>query len=309
MPLGVVFSLLAYGIYSCGDAIIKGFSGNLGVFEIGFFTAIFSVLPAMLSKPAGEHWRHTWQMQHPWLLQLRALSGVCGTMLVIYAFTSIPLAEVYSLAFLTPVFVVILSVLVLKEKVSLPRWIFLLTSFLGVLLVVRPGFRELHAGHLAAIGCAMFGSINTTVYRTIAPREKRVSLVGVTATYAIIVNGMLMIPHFTMPNFQQFVMLALVGACGGTGHLFFIAATRSAPASQVAPAQYSQIVWAMVLGAMFYQEFPDQLALVGLAVVVVAGILNVVSDEARGRMFQRLALLRAPAPIVPVLEAEAKPQV
>jgi drug/metabolite transporter (DMT)-like permease len=297
MPLGVLFSLIAYGIYSCGDAIIKSFSGHLSVFEIGFFTALASVIPAMLAKPAGEHWRHTWKMHHPWLLQLRALSGVCGTMLVIYAFTNIPLAEVYSLAFLTPVFVVILSVLVLKENVSWQRWLFLMTSFLGVLLVVRPGFRELHLGHFAAIGCAMFGSINTTVYRSIASKEKRVSLVGVTATYAIIVNGFLMLPHFTMPNIYQFGMLASIGLCGGTGHLFFIAATRSAPASQVAPAQYSQIIWAIGLGALFYKEFPDHIAIIGLVVVVLAGIMNVISDEMRGKLFRRLALLRGPVAI------------
>jgi drug/metabolite transporter (DMT)-like permease len=299
MPIGVLFSLIAYGIYSCGDAIIKSFSGSLGVFEIGFFTAIASVIPAMIAKPAGEHWRHTYRMAHPWLLQLRALSGVCGTMLVIYGFTTIPLAEVYSLAFLTPVFVVILSVLVLKEQVSWQRWFFLMTSFAGVLLVVRPGFRELHLGHLAAVGCALFGSVNTTIYRTIASKEKRVSLVGVTATYAIIVNGLLMLPHFTMPNLHQLVMLAMVGLCGGTGHLFFIAATRNSPASQVAPAQYSQILWAIVLGAVFYKEFPDAIAITGLVVVVLAGVMNVISDDVRARFFRRLAMLPAPRPIPP----------
>jgi drug/metabolite transporter (DMT)-like permease len=305
MPLGVLFSLIAYGIYSCGDAIIKSFAGGLSVFEIGFFTAIASVVPAMLTKPKGEHWRHTWKMAHPWLLHARGLTGVCGTMLVIYAFTHIPLAEVYSLSFLAPVFVVILSVLILKESVSWQRWMFLLLSFAGVLLVVRPGFRELHLGHFAAIGCAMFGSFNTIIYRTISGREKRVSLVGVTATYAVLVNAVLMIPDFTMPSFYQLAMLSLIGLCGGTGHLFFIAATRSAPASQVAPAQYSQILWAIVLGAVFYHEFPDTIAIAGLVVVVFAGVMNVISDDKRRALFQRIALLRPASNPLPI-EAEAK---
>jgi drug/metabolite transporter (DMT)-like permease len=111
-----------------------------------------------------------------------------------------------------------------------------------------------------------------------------------------------MLPHFTMPNIYQFGMLASIGLCGGTGHLFFIAATRSAPASQVAPAQYSQIIWAIGLGALFYKEFPDHIAIIGLVVVVLAGIMNVISDEMRGKLFRRLALLRGPVAI----KAEAK---
>lgn len=301
MPLGVIFSLVAYGIYSCGDAIIKSFSGTMSVFEIGFFSACFSVIPAMLTKPKGEHWRQMHKMTHPWLLQLRALCGLGASLLVMYGFTTIPFAEVYSLAFLTPVFVGALSVLLLRESISWQRWLFLLLSFAGVLLVVRPGFRELHPGHFAALGCACFGAMNTIIYRRIAGVEKRVSLVGVVAGYAIIANGLLMIPSFVMPTPAQLGLLALIGLAGGTGHLFFIAATRSAPASQVAPGQYSQILWAIGLGALFYHEYPDAIALVGLVVVVGAGILNVVSDQVRAKIFQRLALLpKRPARTMPL---------
>lgn len=294
MPSGVIFSLFAYALYSFCDAIIKGFGSSLSVFEIAFFTTLFSLIPAIFTKPKGEHWRSFWRMKHPWLVQLRALTGVLGNISVIYAFTNIPLAEVYSLAFLAPVFIVILSVLVLKETVRGPRWIFLAASFLGVLLVVRPGFRELQMGHLMAISAALFGSVTTLVLRSVATEEKRVSLIGVASAYILVVNGILMIPGFQMPTMEEFGLLIVIGGMGGTGHILFIAATRRAEASLIAPAQYSQIVWAILLGAMFYREYPDTVAYVGLAVVAAAGVLNVLYGHTRIRVISRFGIGRVP---------------
>lgn len=294
MPSGVIFALFSYALYSFCDAIIKGFGTSLSVFEIAFFTTLFSLLPAIFTKPRGEHWRSFWRMQHPWLVQLRALTGVLGNLSIIYAFTHIPLAEVYSLAFLAPVFIVILSVLILKETVRGPRWVFLAASFIGVLLVVRPGFRELELGHLLAICAALFGSITTLVLRSVANEEKRVTLIGVASAYILLVNGILMIPGFQMPTPEEFGLLIVIGGMGGTGHILFIAATRRAEASQIAPGQYSQILWAIILGAVFYQEYPDAIGYIGLAVVGTAGVLNVLYGHARIRVISRFGIGRVP---------------
>jgi drug/metabolite transporter (DMT)-like permease len=292
MPVGVLLAFAAYAIYSCGDAIIKGFGGHLTVFEIGFFTACFSLLPAMVTKGRDESWRRTFQLNRPWLVHLRSACGVGSSILVIYGFTTIPLAEVYSIAFLAPVFITIISVLVLKEQVSAQRWLLLFATFAGVLIVVRPGFRELHLGHLAVLVAAVFSSINTTILRRVSPHEKRLNLFGVLTTYTIGVNAVLMLPDFHLPTLEQLVFVFVAGCTGGIGQLLFIAATKRIPASQMAPVQYSQIIWAMIFGAAFYSEVPDLVALLGMAVVVGAGVLNVVPDEARWRAIRRFAVLR-----------------
>jgi drug/metabolite transporter (DMT)-like permease len=223
-------------------------------------------------------------------VQLRSVTGVIGNLCIIYAFTHIPLAEAYSIAFLAPIFVVALSVYFLAEKVSWHRWFFLAMTFAGVLLVVRPGFRELQPGHLAAIVAALMGGISTTTLRKVAPVEKRVSLLGWPLGYIVLVNGILMLPTFHWPTWEEFALLLAIGALGGTGNILFIAATRRAPVSQIAPAQYSQIAWAVVFGAIFFHEFPDTVAYCGLVVVAFGGILNVMSDETRIRIFSRLSV-------------------
>jgi drug/metabolite transporter (DMT)-like permease len=298
MPVGVAFSLAAYLLYSCCDAIIKGFGVSLSVFEIAFWTALFSFLPAIFTKPKGEHWRQLYEMRHPWLVNLRALTGLAGNMAVIFAFVHIPLAEVYSITFLAPIFIVFLSAHLLKEEVTWQRWLFLAASFCGVLLVVRPGFRELNIGHLAALAAAFLGAITTTVLRKVAPVEKRVSLIGLPLGYIVLVNGVLMIPTFHMPTLEQFALMLLIGGLGGTGNLLFIAATRRANASVIAPGQYSQIAWAILFGAVFFNEYPDLMAYVGLIIVAAGGILNVISDETRIRIFSRLSAGAGPATVI-----------
>src|SRR5690606_36114276 len=171
-----------------------------------------------------------WRMQHPWLVSLRSISGLAGNICVIFAFVSIPLAEVYSIAFLAPIFIVMLSVVFLRESVGPQRWLFLAMSFVGVLLVVRPGFRDLELGHLAAVCAAITSAVSTTIMRRVAPEEKRVSLIALPLGYVLVVNLVLMLPTFQWPTVPQFALLLTIGALGGTGNVLFIAATRQARA-------------------------------------------------------------------------------
>lgn len=288
MPLGVLLSLIAYALYSCCDAIIKGFgAGDMTVHEIAFFSSLFSLVPAIFTKPKGERWRSMFKLKHPWLVHMRGITGLLGNLCIIYAFVTIPLAEAYSLAFLAPIFVVLMSIVFLHERVSARRIVLLTASFVGVLLVVRPGFRELELGHLGALAAAFFGAITTAVLRHVAPVEQRISLITIALGYIMVVNGIWMIPTFEMPTLQEFLLLLVIGAMGGTGNIVFIAATRRAQASQIAPAQYSQIFWAIALGAIFFNEMPDAIGYAGLAIVVATGILNVISEDTKIRIFSR----------------------
>jgi drug/metabolite transporter (DMT)-like permease len=291
MPPGVLFAFSAYALYSCCDAIIKGLGAGLSVYELAFFTTLFSLVPVFLTTPKGENWLYFWKLKNPRLVHLRGLSGVIGNASVIYAFVTIPLAEAYSIAFLAPIFIVLISVTILKETVSLQRWLILGASFVGVLIVVRPGFRDIHPGHVAALVAALAGAVTTTVLRRVAKEETRVSLIGMASLYILVVNGVLMVVTQSVhwPTWTELGWLMVIGACGGTGNMLFIAATRAVQASRIAPLQYSQIFWAILFGALFYYEYPDAVGVVGLFVIVVAGILNVVSGDARLRIFSRNA--------------------
>lgn len=138
--LGVVVALGAYAVYAIADALVKGLGADLSAFEIGFFTTLFSVIPALFSKPATERWRDTFRLRRPALMLVIATTRMASSLLITYSFVAVPLAEAYCLVFLIPILTIILSVLVLHERVGIDRWALVITSFLGVLLVVRPGF-------------------------------------------------------------------------------------------------------------------------------------------------------------------------
>ncbi len=296
VSLGVLSALLAYAVYSVADAIIKGLGPELSVFEIGFFTTVFSIIPALLGKPKEEHWRDTLKLRRPWLMVLIALCRTASSMLITYSFVTIPLAEAYCLVFLIPVFTIILSVFFLGEKVSLDRWALAIVSFLGVLLVVRPGFRELELGHLTAFGCAISASISVVAMRLISGEERKISLFALPSLFILVGNAIgIFVVGLTWPSWMLLGGLLVCGILGGIGYLLQIAAVSLSPASRVAPMQYSQIVWALIFGAVFFAEVPDALGLAGLGVVVAAGLANVFSDGARARLSGRWGEYRARA--------------
>ncbi|MDC9824444.1 DMT family transporter [Devosia sp. ZB163] len=292
--LGVLTALTAYAVYSIADAMVKGLGGELSVFEIGFFTTLFSVIPALFSKPADERWRDTFKLRRPWLMGLIAVCRTASAMLITYSFVTIPLAEAYSLVFLIPVMTIVLSVVVLRERVGLERWALAIISFVGVLIVVRPGFKEIELGHITAFGCAISAAISVTAMRLISGEERKVTLFALPGLLTLIANAIgLVIFGAIWPGWMLLGGLLVCGVLGGIGYLLQIAAVTLAPASRVAPMQYSQIVWALLFGALFFEEAPDAVGLVGLTLVVAAGIGNIFIDGARARIAGRWAEYRA----------------
>ena len=241
-------------LYSTGDALVKGLGGSLGPFEIGFFTTVFSIIPALFSKPKDERWRDTFKLSRPWLMTVIAVCRTASAMLITYSFVTIPLAEAYSLVFLIPVMTIILSVLVLREPVTLDRWALVILSFIGVVIVVRPGFKDLELGHLTAFLCAISAAISVTAMRMVSGKERRVSLFALPGLLTLAANAFfLVLLGAVWPTWE------LLGRPAGLRRAWrhrLPAADRRRgdwrPASRVAPMQYSQIVWALIFGALFF---------------------------------------------------------
>lgn len=291
MPIGVILAFVAYASFSIADALIKAIGPSLSVFEIAFFTTTFSIIPVMVTK-GSERWRDIYKLKHPWLVHLRCLTAISSTACVMYAFTHIAFADVYAIGFLTPIAVTLISVLVLKEHVALHRWILLIVSFLGVVLVIRPGVRELQLGHLAIFASVFLGATTTTILRHVAPKERRVSLVGLQVLYSGIFNGLLMAPTFVVPSWEQMAVFLGIGLLGGIGGLLLIGASRQTPANLIAPVQYSQLIWAIVFGAAFFGEYPDWVAVIGMLVVVGSGLANVLTENRPIRWKPRVFFFR-----------------
>lgn len=291
MQIGILIAFAGYFAFACGDATLKAIGDGLPIFEIGFFTSLFALLPAIFTKQPDDNWRNVFVPSKPFLLALRVAFGVIGMLSAVLAFTTLPLAEAYALVFLLPIFVTVFSAVFLKEVIGWRRWSAVIAGLFGVILVVRPGFQELMPGHFAAISAAVCGAGTVLVLRMIGTSERRVTLIGSVLLGAIIFNGVLMLPNYADP--MPFMGLLIFGGlCIGLGQTGLVFATRFAPASYVAPVQYSQIVWAAVLGALFFAEFPDAIAYAGMGLIGASGLFTFIRERKKTRWWQRTPLIR-----------------
>jgi len=289
---GVAVGFLSYLLFSTADTCIKALGGRMSIFEILFLVTLATVPTLGFAKPRGEPWGAVFRLHRPGLVLLRAFCGTMAGLLGVYAFTTLPFAEAYALLFLMPAFAVILSIPILGEEVGWRRWLAVALGFVGVLLVVRPGFRELHLGHLAAAGASVFAAMSMIVLRIIGRTEQRISVLTVVYLFALVVNAPLMIADFTVPTWEDLGLVALAGGAGGFGQISMMVAIKLAPTNRVAPAQYSQIIWAVIFGAAFFGEFPDNVAFVGMVLVVSSGLFTFFREEQLYGWSRRTLLMR-----------------
>jgi drug/metabolite transporter (DMT)-like permease len=279
MTKGVLLAFLTYALFSTADAAVKGLGGMMPVTEIVFLVTLSQFLVILLLRPPGERWRDILRMNHPKWVMLRAFCGATSAICSTYAFTTVPLAEAYALIFLAPVIVTILSIFILGERVGWRRLLAVAVGFAGMLLVVKPGFRELHPGHFVAVVVAVVAAFSVIVLRKIGRTERQVSLLGMVMLACIVSSGILALPVMIVPPLAAAPHLLISGIAGGIAQITYLAAMRAAPANRVAPAQYSQIFWAVALGAIFYAEVPDAVALGGIALIALSGLFTFLRED------------------------------
>ena len=225
--------------------------------------------------------------QRPFAQIIRALLLVAVTGFAMAAFQVMPLAETTALIFVTPLLVALLAGPLLGEHVGLPRWAGSLIGFGGMLLVARPGSNLSSAGigyTLVAAVCYALYQIQT---RKMTATEKPLTLVFYTALAGTAAMSLALpwIWHGPTPTALELLMICSLALFGGTGHFLLTHAFRHAPASLLAPFLYSQLIWASLLGWLFYADWPDTLSMLGMATIVAGGIVMALIERASiGRM-------------------------
>ena len=274
---GALFALAAFGIYATHDVVIKFLGTDYTSFQIIFFSGLlgFPLITLMLMSDRTDG---NLIPRHPWWSSLRAVTAVTTGAAGFYAFSVLPLAQTYAILFAMPLLITVLAIPMLGEKVGIRRGMAVLVGLVGVLIVLRPGSAELSWGHLAALGAAVTGSINSLIVRKIGAEERAAVLMLFPMLASVVATGAMM-PFVYVP--MPLSHLALMGVIAGLGFiaaLMIIRAYRTAPAVIVAPMQYSQIIWAAIYGSLFFDESPDQWTIVGTSVIICSGIYIVLRE-------------------------------
>ena len=282
--LGIALRIAATTSFAFMAAMIKlGHQAGVSTVELGFYRFAFGLPPLLLWIGWSRNfsaWRTTRPAAHLW----RAFVGLLTMLLAFSSLAYLPLAESTTIGFAAPLFAVALSALVLKERVGRHRWSAVLLGFLGVLLVMRPEGEALPALGLALAVAAAFGvGLVTITIRQIGLTEHPQTTVLWFSTLSMLALGALMPFYAAAHDGETWAILVALGCFGGFGQLFLTASLRFAPVSVVVPFDYTQLLWAVLLGALLFADTPPSTTWLGAALIILSGLYTVYREHRLGR--------------------------
>jgi len=278
---GVALSFLGYAVYALSDASVRALHGAVPPFELVFFGALLGLLAAPFVRGKGDRWRDLVRCRNRRMWSIRAGAAVVGAVCSVVAFTQLPMAEAFALLFLLPGFVTILSVIFLKEPVGWRRWSAVVVGFIGVLIVLRPGLHELKIGHIAALGGGFAGAVTIVLLRHLGNSEKRTSLYGAGLIGPLVGGLALSLPHLVMPTAHDVIFIVSYGLLSAAGNVLMMVSGRMAPASIVAPTQYSQMLWGIGLGYGVFGDRLDGVMILGAVIIIGAGLFTFAREKVK----------------------------
>jgi drug/metabolite transporter (DMT)-like permease len=271
--LGIAYRLSAMLCVACLSATVKwaGLHG-VPVFEIVFFRNAFAFVPVGLYiwRTSGVSVLKT---QRPFGHLHRSVVGLIGMTCSFFALQHLPLTAATAFTFAAPLFMTALSALMLREPVGRHRWGAVVVGFIGVLIMVRP-----EPGHmnLTGVGFAITAALGSALamvqIRQIAVTEKGPTIVFYFTLAGTVLGLAVSLFNWVTPDPLTLGVLILGGLIGGVGQLFLTEAIRVAPVGVVAPFDYSQLIWATILGFFIWGELPRLTTLTGAAVVAASGL-------------------------------------
>ena len=220
----------------------------------------------------------TWQVTK--LGAGRAFLHTFAVTLWFYAMARIPVAEVSAMGYLTPIFVTLGAVVILGERLALRRGLAIVVAILGVLVILRPGIREITPGHIAMLGTTLCFGVSYLIAKRLtdlASADMVVALLSVGVTIGLIP---LTIPVWIAPTSFEVGMLMAVATFAVAGHYSMTFAFRSAPLTVTQPVGFLQLIWSVATGYFLFGEHIDALVILG-GTIIVGSVLYLTLREAQ----------------------------
>lgn len=278
---GALLALAAFALFATHDVGVKTLGQYYAPFQIIFFSVLlgFPLATMMLMRDATPG---TLRPVHPWWNAARTVASLVTGVSAFYAFSVLPLAQVYAFIFAAPLLITVLAIPVLGERVGLHRWAAVIVGLIGVLVVLRPGAEALSLGHVAGLTAAFGSALAAVIVRKIGQEERSAVLMLYPMMASFVVMAAIMPFVYRPMPAEHLGLVALVSLLSFFATLLTIAAYRRGDAAVVAPMQYSQILWAAVYGLAFFDEVPDFATILGSSIIIVSGLYIVLRETLRG---------------------------
>lgn len=268
---GAIFTMLAMLGFASMDTITKWMVADYPIGQMMWVRyAIFCLFAWFVVRRRGL--RAAVRSNRPWLQFGRALLAVVESAVFVLAFRYLPLADTHAVAATSPLIVIALGVLFLGEKAGPARWAAVAAGFVGVMLIVRPGFRELDWALLLPVaGAILWGAYQILIRlcsRTDTPETTLVWSAFVAFGATTVVGPL----QWRWPDATGWALLIAIASLGALAHYALIKALDYAEAGSVQPYSYSLLVFVTILGVIVFGDIPDHWTLAGAAVIVASGL-------------------------------------
>ena len=285
--LGVVYMIMSVLFFSFMDILIK-ITDEYAVGQVMFFRAVFGLIPIFFLIPKNRL-RDFYKTKHFGLHFYRSFFGAIAMAAIFIGLRNLQLAEVTSLAFSGPIWVVIFSMIFLSEKIRTKRWVAVGLGFIGVLIISKPGFNNLNYYYIfPIIFCIGFAGVSILI-RKLTLAGETVWLIAFYFSVASGLGGLATFPlgDWIMPTKYDLVLLILVGLLGGIANLTLTQSYKLAEVTLTTPLKYLSLVFAIIFGFYFFNEVPSINTLLGAGLIVISS----------GIIFFRENQLKKPIPL------------
>lgn len=281
---GILFMVASMALFGLEDMFLKWAAASLPVGEIIFISGVFGVVVFVLMAWQQGQMVFTKAALNPWVLA-RGLGEMVGTFAYITALATVPLSTVSAVLQAMPLAVTMAAALFMQEQVGWRRWSAIAVGFAGVILVIRPGLDGFRPEALWVLITVAGLTLRDLAARKIPP-QCSTAQVSAWGLIAVALLGALMMAgsgEVAVPT--PWETYALIGALvfGTAGYWAIIGATRTGEVSVVAPFRYVRLVFAVLIGAFVFHEWPDVITLCGSGLIVASGLYSFARERRRKR--------------------------
>ena len=279
---GALWILLSAIIFTATNSLIKFVGENLDSFQMVFFRGLFGVLFLTPIVWRAGGWKILKSSRMNFHLA-RGITGSLALMTIFYALTNLPLAEVTGISFSRSLWVIVLAVVFLDERIRWRRWTATVFGFCGVLVMVRPGTGVSPAA-IAAVMNALFVAMSVVLIKRMTVTEKPLTILFWGTLIPTFVTLPPAIVVWQTPTNMDLVLLATIGAGLSIGHTCLIHGLRVGEATAVMPFDYTRLIFAGMAGYVFFAEVPTIYTIIGALMIIGATLYIAHRETIEGRV-------------------------
>jgi len=276
--IGVVVMMVAICLFAASDTLGKWLvtdTDEASGFSVGQVLLVRSIGSFFILGPffARHNWRVFFSSPRPMLQVARILCASFEAVLFYTAIGLMPLADLLTFYMATPIYVAVFGHFLLGETMAWRRWLATIVGFIGVIIILRPSANMFSPASIYAVLCSICYALFIILNRVLR-QVPDIVLVGWQTIVTLILGGamVLTVETWQPPSNSEWAGLLFIGVFSCMSHILTARSLKMAPASVLAPLQYMMLLWGIVFGIIFFQQYPDSTMLIGAAIIVLAGL-------------------------------------